>query len=168
MIKRDKYLKLLIDNKDNGFPKVITGIRRCGKSYLLKEIFKAYLIEQSIPEENILIVELDDDKNIMEQFLITLDDFDLNYGEVNYSMSVSGLFSGDGKTRVVSNLGENLAPMGSVISTPSISGFTETVSIQDAVQGRVNLLYDVVIEVTDVTDNAYTREGATFVGTMNE
>ena len=72
MIKRDKYLKLLIDNKDNGFPKVITGIRRCGKSYLLKEIFKAYLIEQSIPEENILIVELDDDKNIMYRDPISL------------------------------------------------------------------------------------------------
>lgn len=75
MIKRDKYLKLLIDNKDNGFPKVITGIRRCGKSYLLKEIFKAYLIEQSIPEENILIVELDDDKNIMYRDPIFLGEY---------------------------------------------------------------------------------------------
>lgn len=35
MIKRDKYLKLLISASNNGFPKVITGIRRCGKSYLL-------------------------------------------------------------------------------------------------------------------------------------
>lgn len=75
MIKRDKYLKLLIDNKDNGFPKVITGIRRCGKSYLLKEIFKAYLIEQSIPEENILIVELDDDKNIMYRDPISIGEY---------------------------------------------------------------------------------------------
>lgn len=75
MIKRDKYLKLLIDNKDNGFPKVITGIRRCGKSYLMKEIFKAYLIEQSIPEENILIVELDDDKNIMYRDPISLGEY---------------------------------------------------------------------------------------------
>lgn len=75
MIKRDKYLKLLIDNKDNGFPKVITGIRRCGKSYLLKEIFKAYLIEQSIPEENILIVELDDDKNTMYRDPISLGEY---------------------------------------------------------------------------------------------
>lgn len=75
MIKRDNYLKLLIDNKDNGFPKVITGIRRCGKSYLLKEIFKAYLIEQSIPEENILIVELDDDKNIMYRDPISLGEY---------------------------------------------------------------------------------------------
>ena len=37
MISRDKYLKQLIDSKDNGFPKVITGIRRCGKSFLMKD-----------------------------------------------------------------------------------------------------------------------------------
>jgi len=37
MIKRDKYLTQLISAKNNGFPKVITGVRRCGKSFLLKE-----------------------------------------------------------------------------------------------------------------------------------
>ena len=40
MIKREKYLNQLIDSKDNGFPKVITGIRRCGKSFLLREIYR--------------------------------------------------------------------------------------------------------------------------------
>ena len=45
MIRRDKYLHLLIQNRDNGFPKVVTGIRRCGKSYLLKEIYKAYYLD---------------------------------------------------------------------------------------------------------------------------
>ena len=43
MIQREKYLKELIKSENNGFPKVITGIRRCGKSYLLKEIYKNYL-----------------------------------------------------------------------------------------------------------------------------
>ena len=38
MIKRDNYLNQLIRSKNNGFPKVITGIRRCGKSFLIKEI----------------------------------------------------------------------------------------------------------------------------------
>lgn len=38
MIKRDKYLKLLISLSNNEFPKVITGVRSCGKSYLLKDI----------------------------------------------------------------------------------------------------------------------------------
>ena len=46
MIKRDKYLDLLVKNMNNGFPKVITGIRRCGKSFLLKNIFKNYLINE--------------------------------------------------------------------------------------------------------------------------
>jgi predicted AAA+ superfamily ATPase len=64
IMKRDKYLNKLISNKDNGFPKVITGIRRCGKSYLLKEIYKAYLLEQGVTEQQILLLELDDDRNI--------------------------------------------------------------------------------------------------------
>ena len=38
LINRDKYLNDIIKSKDNGFPKVITGIRRCGKSYLLNNI----------------------------------------------------------------------------------------------------------------------------------
>ena len=63
MIHRNKYLDQLIRNKDNGFPKVITGIRRCGKSFLIKEIYANYLKESGIKEENILVVDLDDDKN---------------------------------------------------------------------------------------------------------
>lgn len=63
MIKRDKYLNKLIANMNNGFPKVITGMRRSGKSYLLKEIFRQYLIDQNVPEKNILTIELDNDRN---------------------------------------------------------------------------------------------------------
>ena len=63
MIKRDKYLNQLINSRNNGFPKVITGIRRCGKSYLLKEIYREYLISDGVNEENIIILELDDDRN---------------------------------------------------------------------------------------------------------
>ena len=65
MIKRDKYLAQLTTARNNGFPKVITGIRRCGKSYLLKEIYKEYLLNDGVPEEDILILELDDDRNIL-------------------------------------------------------------------------------------------------------
>ena len=65
MIKRDNYLNQLIRNKDNGFPKVITGIRRCGKSFLIKEIFVNYLKETGVNDNNILIIELDNDANIM-------------------------------------------------------------------------------------------------------
>ena len=45
-IKRDFYLNELIDRMDNGLIKIVTGIRRCGKSYLLDPIFKNYLIQQ--------------------------------------------------------------------------------------------------------------------------
>ena len=61
MIKRGKYLNQLIDSKDNGFPKVITGIRRCGKSFLLKEIYREKLLSLGVDEDHILIIELDDD-----------------------------------------------------------------------------------------------------------
>lgn len=64
MIKRDKYLKQLIEARNNGFPKVITGIRRCGKSFLLKEIYREYLLADNVPVENIIILELDDDRNV--------------------------------------------------------------------------------------------------------
>lgn len=64
MINRQKYLNLLIANRNNGFPKIITGIRRCGKSYLVKEIYKKYLLDQGFKEDHILIIELDDDRNI--------------------------------------------------------------------------------------------------------
>ena len=47
-IKRDFYLNELIDRIDNGLIKIVTGIRRCGKSYLLDPIFKEYLIQQGV------------------------------------------------------------------------------------------------------------------------
>ena len=62
-IKRDYYLKELIDRIDNQLIKIITGIRRCGKSYLLNVIFKNYLINQGIDEEHILQLSLDENKN---------------------------------------------------------------------------------------------------------
>ncbi len=64
MIRREKYLQQLISNLDNGFPKIITGIRRCGKSFLMKEIFREYLLSDGMKEDDILILELDDDRNI--------------------------------------------------------------------------------------------------------
>lgn len=62
-IKRDLYLKKLVDRKENGMIKIITGIRRCGKSYLLFNIYKNYLIEQGVKQQNIICVDLDDELN---------------------------------------------------------------------------------------------------------
>lgn len=61
MIARDDYLKKFINKKENGLIKVITGIRRCGKSYLLFNIFYDYLIESGVKEEQIITIALDDD-----------------------------------------------------------------------------------------------------------
>ena len=63
-IKRDKYLQQLIDYMWDGQIKVITGIRRCGKSFLLNTLFRKYLLEQGVPQDNILSVELDLTKDI--------------------------------------------------------------------------------------------------------
>lgn len=62
-IKRDLYLKKLIDRKENDLIKIITGIRRCGKSYLLDPIFKRYLTENGVDEEHIIKLELDSIEN---------------------------------------------------------------------------------------------------------
>ena len=62
-IKRDYYLQELIDRIDNGLIKIITGIRRCGKSYLLNKMFKNYLINNGIDDEHIIQLSLDENKN---------------------------------------------------------------------------------------------------------
>lgn len=61
VIKRDEYLGRIIDKKENGLIKVITGIRRCGKSFLLFNLFYDYLIESGVKEEQIITIALDDD-----------------------------------------------------------------------------------------------------------
>lgn len=63
VIKRDLYLNLLIRHKHNGMIKVITGIRRCGKSYLLFKLFYNYLLESGVKEDHIIKIELDDRQN---------------------------------------------------------------------------------------------------------
>lgn len=60
---RDKYLNQLIESKENGFPKVITGIRRCGKSYLLDTIYREYLENSGVNPKNIVYIDLEDALN---------------------------------------------------------------------------------------------------------
>ena len=62
-IKRDKYLEKLINSKENGLIKVLTGIRRCGKSYMLNPIFQNYLLENGVKEDHIIKINLDDIDN---------------------------------------------------------------------------------------------------------
>ena len=72
MIKRDFYLNQMIRHMHNGEIKVITGIRRCGKSVLLFELFRDYLLAQGIAENQIIPIELDQRKYYKFRNPITL------------------------------------------------------------------------------------------------
>ena len=67
LIKRDFYLNQLIDRKENGMIKIITGIKGSGKSFLLFNLFKNYLLNNGVQEDNIIALSLDDVEN--EQYL---------------------------------------------------------------------------------------------------
>ena len=58
-IKRDYYLEQLIKRKNNGLIKVVTGIRRCGKSFLLRTLYKKYLLETGVDESHIIEMAFD-------------------------------------------------------------------------------------------------------------
>ncbi len=62
-IERQKYLDELISLKENGMIKIITGMRRCGKSYLLFEIFSSYLESNGVKADHIIKIDLEDYKN---------------------------------------------------------------------------------------------------------
>lgn len=74
-IKRDLYLKQLIDRKGNGLVKVITGIRRCGKSYLLNTIFYHHLLDSGVGKDHIIRFAFDsaDDLHLIGESLIRLE-----------------------------------------------------------------------------------------------
>ena len=63
-IKRDSYLQQLISYRFDGLVKVITGIRRCGKSYLLMNLYKDYLLRSGVKEDQIIVIQLDLAKDI--------------------------------------------------------------------------------------------------------
>lgn len=78
-IQRDFYLQELIDRLDNGLIKIVTGIRRCGKSYLLDPIFKDYLIAQGVDKDHIIKLSLDERANnkylnpdVLDQYIRSL------------------------------------------------------------------------------------------------
>ena len=75
MIKRDIYLQQLIDYMWDGQIKVITGIRRCGKSYLLHYIFNDYLKSKGVKEEHIISIELDLARDIQYRNPLVLSDY---------------------------------------------------------------------------------------------
>lgn len=98
-IKRDKYLSDLINRMHNGMVKVITGVRRSGKTYLLFNIFKNYLLNSGVNNANIIELALDDEENAQYRdpailskhlrFLIsnTTDRYYVLLDEVQYAIS---------------------------------------------------------------------------------
>lgn len=86
-INRDSYLQRIIDKKENGLIKVITGIRRCGKSYLLFDIYNDYLIANGVDEEQIIKIPLDDDMFVQYRDPSALSEYirsRIVEGEMNY------------------------------------------------------------------------------------
>ncbi len=63
-IQRQNYLNRLINKKGNGLIKVVTGVRRCGKSYLLFNLFHEHLLDEGVDEQHIIEIALDDRRNI--------------------------------------------------------------------------------------------------------
>ncbi|MBR1800505.1 MAG: ATP-binding protein [Bacteroidaceae bacterium] len=61
-IERPSYMQQLIESKDNGLIKIVTGLRRVGKSYLLKTLFKEYLLNEGVRKDHVLIIDLEDRK----------------------------------------------------------------------------------------------------------
>ncbi|MGN0419387.1 MAG: ATP-binding protein [Acetatifactor sp.] len=108
-IKRDSYLQQLISYRFDGLVKVITGIRRCGKSYLLRKIYKEYLLQDGVKEEQIIVIELDLAKDIkyrnpliLSQYVREIvekskEEFYLFVDEIQMSDEVSNPYNEDGK-----------------------------------------------------------------------
>ena len=86
-IQRDLYLNKIINRRENGLIKIITGIRRCGKSYLLDPLFKNYLLADGVKEDHIIKLELDrvenekyrDSKALNEYIRSLIKDKDMYY-----------------------------------------------------------------------------------------
>ncbi|WP_373422583.1 AAA family ATPase [Mycoplasma zalophi] len=74
-VQRPRYLNQLIEKKDNGRVKIITGIRRSGKSFLLFELYRKYLLSNNINEDQIIMIALDSIENIKYRNPIELNNF---------------------------------------------------------------------------------------------
>ncbi len=75
IISRDRYQQTLISLRNNGQVKIITGIRRCGKSFLLNTIYRNYLLQNGVQEAQIIMLDLDDDSNARYRNPIELSEY---------------------------------------------------------------------------------------------
>lgn len=109
-INRQIYLQKLIDRRNNGEIKIVTGPRRCGKSWLLKKIYRDYLLSEGVNEENIIIISFDmDDDNSNEDLTDSKALKDYLYGNIqsedeNYYVFLDEIQLLDGFERIVNGL----------------------------------------------------------------
>ena len=115
-IRRDGLLKQLINRQSNGQIKIISGVRRCGKSFLLFRIFRDYLIASGVPDDHIISIALDDDVNeryrspdelsvyVRSRITNTHDAFYVLLDEVQYAISRSELRNPDVPVKLYSVL----------------------------------------------------------------
>ena len=106
-IRRDKYLNDLVIRKGNGMIKVVTGIRRCGKTYLVFDLFVRHLIKSGVPEDHIIALALDDRANVRYRDVNALYDYLMErigndqgvyyvlLDEIQYALTVKELRSKD-------------------------------------------------------------------------
>lgn len=122
MIERKKYLNLLIDKKENGLIKVITGIRRCGKSYLLFHIYYDYLISIGVDANHIITLALDEIENIKYRNPIELGNY------------IRGLITDKKTYYVFLDEIQNVA----TIKNPYVQGGKNTVGFVDVLNGLLH------------------------------
>lgn len=113
IIDREKYLNKLISKRDNGLIKIITGIRRCGKSFLLFELYQKYLNDSGVDDNHIIKIALDDvanaryrnpielDKHIREFIIDSNQRYYVFIDEIQLVATIQNPY-----------LGENILPMG--------------------------------------------------------
>jgi hypothetical protein len=109
-ITRKTYLQKLIDRRDNGEVKIITGSRRCGKSWLLKKIYRDYLISIGVKSQNIIIISFDIDDDLYAGDLTNPTDLKkyiysiINDVDSNYYVILDEIQSVEGFERIVNGL----------------------------------------------------------------
>ena len=123
MIERKQYLDKLIRKRGNGLIKVITGIRRCGKSFLLFKIYYDYLVSEGVSKDNIICLALDETQNIKYRNPLYLDEY------------IRGKITGDGKYYVFLDEIQKVKS----VKNPYLDDVEEKISFVDVLLGLMKM-----------------------------
>ena len=123
MIERKQYLDKLIRKRGNGLIKVITGIRRCGKSFLLFKIYYDYLVSEGVSKNNIICLALDETQNIKNRNPLYLDEY------------IRSKITGDGKYYVFLDEIQKVKS----VKNPYLDDVEEKISFVDVLLGLMKM-----------------------------